>query len=261
MTCSSSSRHGPQRLPRGEAARSRGSSSSPTTSCSRSSPRPRTRSACSRTSASASRASRSSRSTEAHHPRHDLSRGREGAVQRDARPERGQRHGGEVVAPGGGHDEGLDLQGVAEVARRVHDQAAHRVGARLAGHGHHRRRPDLIGLERGRGGARSGRQQGPARVRGQVHAAARRRRQARAHRPLKLQRTTLGAMVTLDVHGRDVLTNMSGEGTETTNDFELALAAALLLRPPEVSAFSRSRSSPPSPSTAGSTSATPSGSS
>ena len=35
----------------------------------------------------------------------------------------------------------------------------------------------------------------------------------------KLQRTTLGAMVTLDVHGRDVLTLMAEAGTETPNDF------------------------------------------
>ena len=35
----------------------------------------------------------------------------------------------------------------------------------------------------------------------------------------KLQRTTLGAMVTLDVHGRDVLTHMASAGCETTNDF------------------------------------------
>ena len=35
----------------------------------------------------------------------------------------------------------------------------------------------------------------------------------------KLQRTTLGAMVTLDVHGRDVLTLMADAGCETPNDF------------------------------------------
>ena len=35
----------------------------------------------------------------------------------------------------------------------------------------------------------------------------------------KLQRYTLGAMVTLDVHGRDVLTFMVGAGVDTSNDF------------------------------------------
>ena len=35
----------------------------------------------------------------------------------------------------------------------------------------------------------------------------------------KLQRATLGAMVTLDVHGRDVLTMMVSQGCDTPNDF------------------------------------------
>ena len=35
----------------------------------------------------------------------------------------------------------------------------------------------------------------------------------------KLQRATLGAMVTLDVHGRDVLTTMVTAGVDRLNDF------------------------------------------
>ena len=122
------------------------------------------------------------------------------------------------------------VQPDADDLRGLHEQAARRVGARLARHGHPRRRPDLLDA-RDRACARHGRQQGlkayEAQCTKQLDDMV-----MLVRTPIsKLQRYTLGAMVTLDVHGRDVLTFMVQAGVRGGQRLQLGLAAALLLRP------------------------------
>ena len=92
------------------------------------------------------------------------------------------------------------------------------MGARLAGHGDHRRRPDLLTRETeealdssGLKGLKAYEEQCSKQLDDMVMLV---------RTPIsKLQRYTLGAMVTSDVHGRDVLTFMVNAGVETKNDF------------------------------------------